>query len=421
METISLVPNWTSGQKVTFRFLAIYLLLYICSNQFFTVVIFNPIWEFIIPFVGKYILQLPEGVRSIESGSGDGMFAYVSIFTYLLFAIIGTAIWTFLDKNRTNYQTLLDWLITLVRYYVAFQMLIYGMAKLVGGQFGSLIPSRLIQTYGDSSPMRLLWTFMAASKGYQMFTGVAEVLGGIFLLWKRTTTIGALTVFGVMANVMALNFFYDVPVKLLSTHLVIMALLLIALDGKRLLNFFFKNEPTLPQTYRELIPYPLFLKTKSGLKILLLLVMTGGLTYMVSSQKKMMGMNSDSHNMKGVYEVTKFSKNGKAVPITKESPFAWEYMTIDFPGRFMIQNTSGSKNRFKYQTDSTLHYMAVGVGSDSSLYDTFQIVKNLESEFFIKGTLQGDTIAVEMNKKSFDDFLLTNRGFHWVSEYPFNR
>jgi len=68
--------------------------------------------------------------------------------------------------------------------------------------------------------MGLLWTFMAASKGYQIFTGAAEVLGGILLLWKRTTTLGALTVFGVMANVMALNFFYDVPVKLLSTHLV---------------------------------------------------------------------------------------------------------------------------------------------------------------------------------------------------------
>ena len=161
METTSSIPNWTSGQKIMFRFLSIYLFLSICSNQFFTVVIFNPIWKIVVPFVGEYILSLSEEVHSIRSGSGDGTFSYVSVFTYFLVAIIGAIVWTFLDRNRANYQKLLDGLITLVRYYVAFQMLIYGVSKLVGGQFGTLRYAQIVRTYGDSSPMGLLWTFMA--------------------------------------------------------------------------------------------------------------------------------------------------------------------------------------------------------------------------------------------------------------------
>jgi len=421
METISSIPNWTAGQKIVFRFLSIYLLFYICSNQFVTVVVFHPIWEFVVPLVGKYILGFSEEIHSIRSGSGDGIFSYVSIFTYFLVAIIGAVVWTFFDKNRKNYQTLLDWLITLVRYYVAFQLLLYGMAKLVGGQFGTLIPSQLIRTYGESSPMGLLWTFMAASKGYQIFTGAAEVLGGVLLLWKRTTTLGALTVFGVMANVMALNFFYDVPVKLLSTHLVIMSLLLIALDGQRLFDFFFKNESTSSCTYRELIPHPIFLKVKNGLKILVLLAMTGGMGYMVSSQKKAMSMNKDVHNMKGVYEVQNFSRIEKDFSIIKDDPFRWEYMIIDFPGKLTIRTVSGQKRYFQYKIDSTLQYLALGLRMDSSHFDTLHVVHNQDDEFFIEGNLQGDSINVALRKKTFDDFLLTNRGFHWISEQPFNR
>lgn len=41
-----------------------------------------------------------------------------------------------------------------------------------------------------------------------------------------------------MTNVFALNLFYDVPVKLFSGHLLLAALLLLALDARRLLAAF---------------------------------------------------------------------------------------------------------------------------------------------------------------------------------------
>jgi hypothetical protein len=49
---------------------------------------------------------------------------------------------------------------------------------------------------------------------------------------------GALVSIGVMSPVVALNFCYDVPVKLYSSHLLAMKVFLILPDLRRLLNLF---------------------------------------------------------------------------------------------------------------------------------------------------------------------------------------
>jgi hypothetical protein len=75
---------------------------------------------------------------------------------------------------------------------------------------------------------------------------LGEVLAGVLLVWRRTATLGALIAAGVMANVVMLNFCYDVPVKLMSSHLLVCALLIAYSDGVRLLNAFVLNQPTPP-------------------------------------------------------------------------------------------------------------------------------------------------------------------------------
>jgi hypothetical protein len=49
----------------------------------------------------------------------------------------------------------------------------------------------------------------------------------------------------VLANIVALTFCYDVPVKLYSSHLLLMAVFLVAPDLRRLLNLVW-NRPTAP-------------------------------------------------------------------------------------------------------------------------------------------------------------------------------
>jgi hypothetical protein len=51
----------------------------------------------------------------------------------------------------------------------------------ISSQFPAPTQDRLMQSYGDSSPMGLLWTFMGASEPYTMFVGFAEMISGILL------------------------------------------------------------------------------------------------------------------------------------------------------------------------------------------------------------------------------------------------
>jgi hypothetical protein len=98
-------------------------------------------------------------------------------------------------------------------------MITYGVLKVIELQFSPPTPDRLIQTYGESSPMGLIWTLMGFSSLYCFFGGAGEVLGGLLLSLRRTTLLGALVCIGVLANVVMINLSFDVPVKLFSSHL----------------------------------------------------------------------------------------------------------------------------------------------------------------------------------------------------------
>ena len=167
------------------------------------------------------ILQLKKPVTVFTNGSGDTTFDYLFVLTIFLLSLIGAVVWTAIDRKRTSYKKLYFWLSLIVCYYLAFYMITYGLAKVFKSQFPFPGPARLLQPYGDSSPMGLAWTFMGYSKMYNLYTGGAEVLAGILLLFRKTRMLGSLVTVAVMSNIVAMNFSYDIPVKLFSTHLML--------------------------------------------------------------------------------------------------------------------------------------------------------------------------------------------------------
>ena len=74
--------------------------------------------------------------------------------------------------------------------------------------------------------MGLVWTYVGQSKAFSAFVGWSEVICGLLLLFRKTTLAGALLSLVVMGNVVVINMCYDVPVKLYSSMLELMALYL---------------------------------------------------------------------------------------------------------------------------------------------------------------------------------------------------
>lgn len=260
--------DWSFPQKIIFLFLFSYVLLYCFSTNFITSDLLSPIWTVLVPKFASFVGE-SNMVIAASTGSGDTRFDWYSCLFYGVLALLISSVVAIMDRKRANYSTLFLLGMVILRYYLAYQMLIYGLAKVYCVQFPMISVSRLETTVGDLFPMGLLWAFMEYSRSYTVFTGLLELLGGVFLLSRRTMTLGGLITFGVMANVLMLNLSYDVPVKLMSAHIVFFSLIIVLIDRRRLFNFFTNRQDTNPSVLPDLVPGD-WKKFKTPLKWLLI-------------------------------------------------------------------------------------------------------------------------------------------------------
>ena len=199
---------WSLIQKFLFRFFGLYLALYIFPfplesifSQFdFVGGAHEKLWSSVANWVSANVLGLRQQLVDTMTGSGDRTYDFVILFTKLVLALFGAIVWSILDRKRPQYRKALYWLIVWVRYYLAVVAIGYGMAKVIKTQFPFPSLARLLEPYGESSPMGLAWTFMGYSTAFNWFTGLGEVIGGFLLFFRRTTTIGALILITVMGE-----------------------------------------------------------------------------------------------------------------------------------------------------------------------------------------------------------------------------
>ncbi|MGI4869849.1 MAG: hypothetical protein ACRYFX_01585 [Janthinobacterium lividum] len=136
--------------------------------------------------------------------------------------------------------------VDLLRFFLALTLLGYGFAKVFATQFPHLW-ANLDTPPAELAPMRVAWQFFDYSRPYQQFLGWAEVVPALLLLPRRTATLGALLSMVVLANVFAINVFFDVCVKLNSGLYLAAATLIFLQDTARLWHFFLGNRPVAPR------------------------------------------------------------------------------------------------------------------------------------------------------------------------------
>jgi uncharacterized membrane protein YphA (DoxX/SURF4 family) len=260
-------PRWSLATRIAFRFCFVYFGLYCLSTQIITSLIAIPTidlpdpsgippWREIITFTATHLLHHKDPLVFTGSGSGDKTVDYVLMLCLFVFSLLATALWSVLDRRRISYRTLHKWFFLFLRFCLAGQMLVYGFVKAVPLQMPYPSLSRLVEPFGNFSPMGVLWSAVGASQPYEIAAGCLELLGGVLLLIPRTVTLGALIALADMSYVFLLNMTYDVPVKLLSFHLILIALFLLAPDFRRLFNFFFLNRTAEPSTKPPLFRTP---------------------------------------------------------------------------------------------------------------------------------------------------------------------
>lgn len=426
MTNINSTVNWSVLERIGFRFSFIYFSLFIIiqNNGAY------PFWQWImekptewlqqfIPWVGKHILGLPKDITVFTNGSGDTTYDYIIVLCIFSLAVLGALIWSFIDRKRTNYTKLFYWLRVAIRCYVALMLINYGLVKVIKLQFPSPSFYRLIEPYGESSPMGLAWTFLGFSKGYNLFMGIAEV-AAVLLLFRRTLTFGLIITLMTTANVMAVNYFYDVPVKIVSTHLVLMTLFLLLRDFKVLWQFFFTRIPVSLSIQRLPITNNNWRVASRSIKWLVVIYVLGyGFIETIRSQERY-GANAPKPPLYGLYEMTYFEKNGEPVPANINDTERWRYLLIEYEGAAQIHKMDNSRLYYKTEIDTSKRELKLISYRDST--DTFTLkYQNNNYTFSFETRYKNDTIKSTCDIIKKEDFLLMNRGFHWISEYPYNR
>jgi len=370
----------------------------------------------LVKWMGNIFLGIKE-ISTTPTGSGDTTLGYVSLFSFLCLAVIGTLIWSILDRKRANYERLSTALIVWLRYYLAFFMLIYGFAKVFVLQFSDLSLFDLVKTYGESSPMGLVWNFMEFSDSYTIYTGLGEVLGGLLLLYRRTVTLGCIVSIAVMATVATLNYSYDVPVKLFSTHLLLIAFYILTPQYRRVFNFLIFNKPVDIERH---LHYFQNRKWRLAGYIIKGLFITYFLYSQISSGyqgQKLYGKKRPKPVLYGIYEVNHFAVNKDTLAPLTTDRFRWRKLIIGKRG-------SGIRT----MQDSSIYY-SVKVSNDtlklSSRSDTtnvfHMIYTELNNQLILKGTHKKDSISINLTKIDHTKMVLINRGYHWINERPYNR
>jgi hypothetical protein len=380
---------------------------------------YEDFWNALVPWVGQHVFGVEITVR--PNGSGDTTYNYVQVFCYLVMALTVTTIWTLLDRKRANYRRLHEFLRFWVRFSLALTMMRYGSIKIIKSQFPSPPLDRLLQPFGDASPMGLLWTFMGASAGYNVFTGSGEFLGGLLLTTRRTTLLGALVSIGVLANVTMLNFSYDVPVKLFSLHLLFMAGFLVAPDAYRLANLFLLNRPVESATLSGLFRWRWLNITALVLRTVLVVAFAGWMLQFAYTNTKKFGDQAPRSPLYGIWNVEDFEVDGKARPPLITDSDRWRRVVFDYPQMIAIQLVSDSRRRYRLQLDSEKNTLALTKVDDPEWKSTLVYTRPEPEVLTLEGKFDGLALRAKLRRTDPSQFLLVNRGFHWVNEYPFNR
>ncbi|MBA82478.1 MULTISPECIES: hypothetical protein [unclassified Leeuwenhoekiella] len=406
-------PQWTVTEKILFRFLFLYFALFIVLR------FMHQPAEPLVRLVGHHVLNLKKDLSYFPTGSGDSTYAYVLLFLNALLASTCTTIWTLADRRRPAYNTLFYWFLVILRFFLAMMLLSYGFAKVYKTQFPEPSLLRLLQPLGNFSPMGLAWTYMGFSEAYNVYTGMLEVVGGLLLIWRKTTTLGALLTVGVMSHIVVMNFTYDIPVKLFSLHLLVMALILASTDRKRLYRIFFSNRSTASLLEYNPVKNKLFGKIKVGLKLTALILFTGISIWQGYNAEREYGDKRAKPTLYGIWEVETMHINDSLIPPLLTNEQRWRYLVVDWKERATL----------KYITDE-IKFMTLEVDSSKSEITLYEGEWKQEQNFkysiendtlYLKGKLYGDNLEVKLKAKNKEDFLLTNRGFHWINEYPLNR
>ncbi|MFT3712504.1 MAG: hypothetical protein QM817_33065 [Archangium sp.] len=331
------------------------------------------------------------GLFGVELGpfapSTDAPAEWFHLVVSLLVASVVAAVWASRTKSTddTRLRSFTDGLLRLV---LMAAMLTYGMAKVTQQQFPLPSSFDLAMPMGQMSPMGLLWRFMGTSPWYQRATGLIELLAGVLLISRRTSVAGALVAVAAMGNVVLLDCFFDVPVKLRAFCFLAMALWLSAPEAWRVLRQWFTAPEPESVTPKQVLRRRVVFGVVAGLVVIAIPLENLGATE-----------DEEASPLRGQFMVTQQGADAKWV------------RAVSNGSSFFVERADGAWVGGVAQVDLTARTLALRT-TESPRLDSELHFAEIAGGLSVSGTLGGESIELDLRRIEPGSSPLLTRGFH---------
>jgi len=432
IKSVDSEPQWSPLKLISFRFCLVYFGLYIAVTQMLSTLFVIPsidvpeigsLWPLrtLVSWTARHIFHHQAELVITGSGSGDKTFDWVEAFCLLSIAFLVAVLWSWLDRQRPNYAALHKWFFLFVRFAVGSTMFAYGFDKAIPLQMPYPFLIRLLEPFGNFSPMGVLWTSVGASPAYEIFAGCAEILGGLLILIPRTATLGALVCLADMTQVFMLNMTYDVPVKLFSFHVMLLCLFLLGPQAARLSDFFFSDSPVSAAKANPLFRTP----RANRFALIAQFVFIGYLvvTNLYGARKgwQQYGGGAPRSALYGIWNVDEFSIDGQIHSPLLTDTFRWRRMIFQIPESVNCQMMDDTFHRYVVAFDAKENSLSLKEANAKEPKGRFKFQQPGPDRLLLDGAMDGHSVHVRLQIMDREKLPLVSSGFHWIQEYPFNR
>jgi len=306
----------------------------------------------------------------------------------LLIGVIGALIWTIFDRKSKSYHVLYYWIRVVVRYRAGIGIIGFGFTKLFPTQMPYPSLGLLNSNFGDFTAQKVYWLSVGIVPWYQVFGGVVEILAGVLLFFRKTTTFGAILLVAALGDITFVNYAYDGGVHVYAFYFVVLGFFLAADDFPKLYNLLILERYTVPFRIYPDLSQPALKYTRIGLKALTFIIFFGVMTYTEVINFKYDPYKQPSTAglkvLRGNYRVTEFKINGQNIPYNPLDSVRWQEATFenwttltfrvnrpvlidpsngggspmrDIQRTFEISGVAGGQRAFHYYADTVDHVL----------------------------------------------------------------
>jgi hypothetical protein len=412
------IPNtWSNARKIIFRCTVVFVLLILITLPFKRYVLpdigkhLQFVFEPLVKFSAKHIFHLQHSYTSSITSDATGM--YIHFFNMAVVAILVSLVWTMIDKQRKNYIVLSSWFRAVCSYYLALQLLVYGCSKLFQWQFYTPEPNTLFTTLGNTPKDLLYWSAIGTSSVYSIFCGMIEVVPALLLLFRKTRTLGASIAALVLLNVVMLNVGFDISVKLYSSFLLLIALI-VAAPALYFLMAQFGNGKAVAlkvadASYNKIMPKHFYVPIKT----LVLAALVIEVLYPYISTKNFNDKVAAKPVLFGAYEVDSFYKNNVLVPPLTTDTVRWRRIFVHSKGYFITQHMNDAMQDYNMETDTLTKRFAIEHTQNKMLtIFSYKLINDTILE--VDGTMYNDSIRMLLKKINLQQLPALKKEFNWT-------